>query len=419
MNIKNLLLPLSGLLALSLPASAAARQAPEGRLALRAQELHTMAGPVLRDALVLIDEGVILAIGPASQLAVPEGWPTREAAVVTPGLVDAHTCLGLAGWLNADHDKDELDRSEAIQPELRALDAFNMDDPLVEWVRSYGVTTVHTGHAPGALVPGQTMVVKTFGPTVSDAVLVPEAMIAASLSDGARGGKGPGTRAKSAALLRAALFDAQEFARKLAEHEESGEGEGPGRDLRKEALARVLSGQTPLLVTAHEAHDILTALRIAREFPSLRLVLDGAAEAPRVIDELLAAKVPVILHPPMQRASGEAKELSFESAKRLSQAGILVALQSGYESYVPRARVLLFEAAIAARYGLERERALAMVTIDAARICSVDDRVGSLEVGKDADLALFDGDPFEYTSHCVGTVIEGRVVSERELWGAR
>ncbi|MFT4538935.1 MAG: imidazolonepropionase-like amidohydrolase [Planctomycetota bacterium] len=389
-----------------------------GRIAIVAGELHTAAGPVIRDGVVLIDNGRITAVGSASEISIPEGWSVRKAAVATPGLVDAHTSVGLAGWLNIDHDRDELDRSEAMQPELRAIDAYNLDDPLVAWVRSYGVTTVHTGHAPGALVPGQTMVAKTVGPEVADAVLVSEAMISAVLSDRARGSKGPGTRAKSAALLRAALHSATEFARKQEAHD-AGDGDAPDRDLRKEAFARVIRGQTPLLVTAHEAHDILTALRIAQEFPTMRLVLDGAAEAPRVIDSILAAKVPVILHPQMQRASGEAKELSFETARILNEAGVPIALQSGYESYVPRARVLLFEAAIAARYGLDRLRALDMVTIDAARICGVDDRVGSLEVGKDGDVALFDGDPFEYTTHCVGTVIEGRVVSEREQWQAR
>jgi imidazolonepropionase-like amidohydrolase len=387
-----------------------------GRLAVRAGRLHTMAGPPLADTLVLIDGGSIVAIGAWGELEVPTDWPIVEAAVVTPGLVDAHCSLGLAGFLNTDHVNDEVDRSEPVQPELRAIDAYDLDNPLVGWVRSFGVTTVHTGHAPLALMPGQTMVAKTHGRTVADAVLVEEAMVAAVLGDGGRGAKGaPGTRAKSAAVLRKALLEGREQARKSAESD----GDEPlTRDLRKEALARVVTGETPLLLTAHESRDLLTALRIASEFPDLRLVLDGASEAPQVIEQLGAAGVPVVLHPTMQRSGGEAENISMETARVLVEAGIPVALQSGYEGYVPRARVLLFEAAVAARYGLDRERALGLVTLDAARICGVDHLVGSLEVGKHGDLALFDGDPFEYTTHCVGTVIEGQVVSTGELWYA-
>jgi imidazolonepropionase-like amidohydrolase len=166
------------------------------------------------------------------------------------------------------------------------------------------------------------------------------------------------------------------------------------------------------MVTAHRAHDILTALRLAKEF-DLKLVLDGASEAYLVLDQLAAAAVPVLLHPTMFRARGETENLSMTTASVLRKAGIPFALQSGYESYVPKTRVVLFEAAIAAANGLTPEEALAVITIDAARVLGIAARVGSLEPGKDADLALFDGDPFEYTTHVVGVVIEGEVVSDR------
>jgi imidazolonepropionase-like amidohydrolase len=122
--------------------------------------------------------------------------------------------------------------------------------------------------------------------------------------------------------------------------------------------------------------------------------------------------VPVIVHPTMTRAFGEHENLSFETASKLVKAGIPVAIQSGYEAYVPKTRVVLWEAAVAAANGLSFDQALRTITIDAAKILGIADRVGSLEVGKDGDVALYDGDPFEYTSHCVGTVIDGRVVSE-------
>jgi imidazolonepropionase-like amidohydrolase len=150
---------------------------------------------------------------------------------------------------------------------------------------------------------------------------------------------------------------------------------------------------------------------VAEEF-GLEIILDSAAEAYLAVDRIKAAGVPVIVHPTMRRAGmGETENLSFETAATLRRAGIPIALQSGYEGYVPKTRVALFEAAVAAANGLTTEEALATITIDAARILGVDGRVGSLGPGKDADVAVFDGDPFEHVTHCTAVVIDGRVVS--------
>ncbi|HEX6883356.1 MAG TPA: amidohydrolase family protein [Planctomycetota bacterium] len=383
-------------------------------LAVRARIVHTQAGPPIEDGIVLVRGGKIAAVGPAGSVQVPPGVETLTAAVVTPGLIDAHTSLGLAGALNYAHDRDELERSAAVQPELRALDAYNPREELIEWARGFGVTTIHTGHAPGAVISGQTMIAKTRGETVDEAVLVPLAMVAATLGGGAvhaedRGQ--PGTRAKAAALLRQELAATQAWLEKRRRAE--AESKPLERDLRREVLARVLAGEVPLLVTAQRANDIATALRLAKEF-GFRLVLDGAAEGYRLIDELKAAQVPVIVHPTMFRAAGETENLSLETPGVLRKAGLTVALQGGYESYVPRTRVVLFEAAEAAAYGLSFADALGLITLDAARLLGIEARVGSLEVGKDGDLALYDGDPFEYTTHCLGVVIEGVVVSREK-----
>lgn len=188
--------------------------------------------------------------------------------------------------------------------------------------------------------------------------------------------------------------------------------EPAARDLRLEALGAVLRGELPLMVTANKAQDITTALRLKEEF-NIRLWLDGAAESYLLIDSILAAKVPVFLHPTMVRAAGEYENLSFETAGKLAAAGIPVLMQSGFEGYVPKTRVVLFEAGIAAANGMTAQQALAMITVDAARVLGVVDRIGTLEVGKDADLALFDGDPFEYTTHCIGVLINGQIVSDQ------
>jgi imidazolonepropionase-like amidohydrolase len=422
-----------------------------------------MAGQPIRDGVVLIRGGKIERIGAAADVQVPAGYRIVTARVVTPGLIDAHTVVGLAGYLNQPHDQDQVERSAAMQPELRAIDAYNPREELVSWLRRHGVTTIHTGHGPGALISGGTMIAKTVGDTADEAVVLPDAMIAVTLGPDAyaAGGRAPGTRAKEIALLRQEMIRAQEAVIKgrggaggatrpvntagspdpatvprqpneqvgargttdttvpVGRPAETAGGQGSAssggdsaaRDLRREALMRVIRRETPLLVTAHRAQDIVSALRLAREF-NIRIVLDGVAESYLVVDEIKRAGVPVIVHPTMYRATGEAENLSMETAATLRRAGITVALQSGFENYVPKTRVVLFEAAVAAANGLQPQEALALVTSDAARVLGIANRVGSLEAGKDADLALFDGDPFEYTTRVTGVIINGRVVSE-------
>jgi len=387
---------------LAVPASA--------QIAVRAETLHTSAGVPITDGVLLIDaSGKIERVGPASQVRIPESYKTLQAKVATPGLIDAHSVVGLAGALNQPHDQMQLESSAPIQPELRAIDAYNARETLVEWLRTHGVTTIHTGHGPGAVISGQTMIVKTRGDEIDDAVIVPEAMIAATLGADslASGGKVPGTRAKSIAILRAELIKAQDYTAKQSGPEDK----RPARELRLEALGRVIRGEVPLLVTANRTTDILAALRVAQEF-KIRLVLDGAAESYLLTDRLKAANVPVILHPTMARAVGDAENMSMETASVLRKAGVPFALQAGYEGYVPKTRLVLFEAAVAAARGLSFDQALASITADAARILGIDKRVGTLEAGKDGDVALFDGDPFEYTSHVTGVIIDGRLVSD-------
>lgn len=377
--------------------------------AVRGDTIYTMSGAPLRDGVIVIRDSKIVAVGPAATTPIPPGVDALTASVVTPGLIDGRGVVGVSGIFNTHHDQSQLERSEPLQPELRALDAYNPHDPLVAWVRGFGVTSVHTGHAPGELISGQTFVTKTWGNTVNDALLREMCMVAATLDPAALKGdaKSPGTRGKAAAMLRSELIKAREYIDKLAP---APDGKQPERSLRLEALARVLKREAPLLITADRAQDIHTALRLAKEF-NIAVVLDSAAEAYLMLDDIKAAGVAVLLHPSMQRAVGDRENQSFETAARLKAAGIPFAIESGYESYVPKTRVALFEAALAAANGLTFEQALASITIDAARILGVDTRVGSLEPGKDADLALYDGDPFEYTTHCVGVIINGQVVS--------
>ncbi|MFO1010749.1 MAG: amidohydrolase family protein [Planctomycetota bacterium] len=382
-------------------------------LAVRAERVHTVSGAVIENGVVIVRGGKIAAVGKQADVAVPAGMRVLTAKVATPGLVDAHSVVGLAGYLNQPQDQDQKDPTAPIQPELRAIDAYNARERLVEWVRGFGVTTIHTGHAPSALISGQTLVAKTRGDTVDEAVIVPCAMVAATLGADSRSegpGKSPGTAGKQLALLREAFLGARDYQRKLTEAGNDA-SKKPDRDLRKEELVDVLEKRVPLLVTAQRHQDIESALRLAKEF-DFRLVLDGASEAYLLLDELRAAKVPVIAHAPMARFSGELENASRSTPVKLRDAKIPFTFQSGYEDYVPKTRVVLYEAAIAAANGLGFDGALRAITLDAATILGLEKRLGSLDVGKDGDLALYDGDPFEYTTHCVATVIEGAVVFE-------
>ncbi len=410
----------------SLAAAPAAAQ-----VAVRAGALHTVSGEPIDNAVVLAGaDGKIEWVGPAAEADIPDGVDILEAAVVTPGLIDARSVVGLSGALNSNvgpvRDQDQLERSSPLQPELRAIDAYDANETLVDWVRSYGVTTLHTGHGPGALVSGQTMIAKTRGRNVEQAVVVPARMLAATLGRAVSSNfESPGTSAKGVAMLRNALHGARDYQEQVraaetataaARDDEPSSEEGgtdtgtgpqaPARDLSKEALAQVLGGELSMLVTANTAAEIAAALRLQREF-GFDLVLDSAAESYLLLEEITEAGAPVLLHAPMSRV----RNGSYETAAALADAGIPFAIQTGFEGYVPKTRVLLWEAAIAAANGLGMERALEAVTLSPARILGIDDRVGSIEVGKDADLALFDGDPFEYTSHICGVIIESEVMS--------
>ena len=404
-------------------ALAAAPALLDAQLAVRGDKVYTMSGAPVTDGVVLIRGGKIERVGPASQVSVPSGYKLLRAKVVTPGLVDAHSTVGLTGYLNQPQDQDMLEKSAPIQPELRAIDAYDGRDRLVGYLRGFGITTIHTGHGPGALISGQTMIAKTAYDNVEQATIVPLAMVAATLGEGARAetGKSPGTRAKMIAMLREEFIKAQEYSKKREkpvaskdkddkDKDKDKEKEPPARELHMEMLARLVKGEVPLLVTVHRANDVLSTIRLGQEF-HLKIVLDGVAEAYLVLPEIKASGYPVILHPPMYRSDGETENLSMITATKLRDAGIPFALQSGYEGYVPKTRVILFEAGIAAANGLSFEEALASITSSAAKIIGVWDRVGSLEPGKDGDVALYDGDPFEYTTHCTGVVIDGQIVS--------
>lgn len=368
------------------------------QIAIKAEKVYTMAGPVIENGIVLIKDSKIEKTGPADKINIPDGYKIIEGKVVTPGLIDAHSVVGLAGIFNQKHDQDQLETSDPVQPELRAIDAYNPKEELVKWLNDYGVTTINTGHAPGALSSGQTMIVKTTGEFEGAVIRKMSAVVFSLGSEVSEEFKSPGTRPKGMAMLRSALIGAQSYARKRET------GEAP-KDIKNDALLDVLNKKVPAIITANSLVDILGAIRLADEF-NFNLILDGAAEAPVVLNEIKKAGVPVILHPQMARI----KSASFETAKLFAENNITFAIQGGYESYVPKTRNVLFEAAIAVANGLPYEKGLESITSAPAKILKINDKVGSLESGKDADIVVFDGDPFEYTTHVCQVIVNGKLL---------
>lgn len=388
------------LLSVNLRSQEPAVAAKPGPMLVVAETLVTMAGDPIQNGFVLIENGKITSVGGPARM--PSGVPVTRVKVATPGFLDGHSTVGLTGVLNVPHDQDHLESSSPMQPELRALDAYNAHDPLVQWVRSLGVTTLHTGHGPGALISGQTMVIKAHGRSVEQDVVQPLAMVAVTLADAGRSsdGKAPGTRAKSVAMLREKLLATQAYVAKQKRSADT------ATDLGLETMAKVLAGEVPLLITAHRAHDLASALRVADEF-GIRVVLDGAAEAYLMLPRLQQAGVWLLPHPAMSRTRGDLENGTMDLARLLLDAKVPFAMQSGYEAYVPKTRVVLWEAGIAVMHGLSRDAALQALTTSPAKMLGIDNRVGALRAGMDADLALFDGDPFEYTTHCLGSIIDG------------
>jgi imidazolonepropionase-like amidohydrolase len=397
------------------------------KIAVEADTLSTEGqAQTLSPGVVLIENGKITAVGPASAVTVPEGFERLHAKVATPGLIDAKTSVGLSGWFNVRADQDQDESSAPNTADVRALDSFNPREPLLEYIRDLGVTTVQTGPGPDNPIAGQAGIFKTAGPhgvMEADAMAVRtySAMVF-NLGENPKSvygskDKAPSTRMGTAEIIRKALLDAQHYRHKWEEWEKSDQkdpAKRPVHDLKLEALALVVEGNVPAIFVADREDDISTALRIAREF-SLKLILAQATEGYLARDVIRRAGVPVILGPTTQRMDAlQTQNATLENAALLTDVGIPIALGSGFEDYVPKNHVLLFEAAIAGANGLRMDRALEAATIGAARILGIADRVGSLEPGKDADLALFDGDPFEYTSHVDAVLVNGEIAYRRK-----
>ena len=383
-------------------------------LAILAGRIHTVSGAMIRDGVILVRDGKIAAVGPRGEVELPDNVPTLVASDVTPGLIDAYTVVPLAGEYNIAADQDADEKSDPNQADVRVLDAFDPREPLLRYLLRRGVTVVHASPGRANAIAGQTGVFRTHGNTAEAmTVRFPQAMLLNLGNDPKETYKGraPSTRMGTAALIRTALTGAAQYQRKTANAKD--ESARPDRDLKAEALAQALEGKIATLICAQRADDIATALRLIDEF-KLKGMIGLAGEGYLIADRLAEAKVPVIVHPTMQRVGDlETINTFLGNAAALADRKIPIAICSGVEGYVPKTRVIRYEAAMAAPHGLGFDRALRAVTLDAARILDIEDRFGSIEVGKAADLVLYDGDLFEHVTHVTHVLVDGQVVHDR------
>lgn len=397
------------------PKEAPAFKGQARRLAVYAGRVHTVARGTINDGVVLIENGVIKWVGPRAKFTLPADTPVVTAAVVTPGLIDAHTVVGLSGATNTGADQDQDELSDPNQADVRVLDGFNPNEPLLEFLRTQGVTVVHAVPGRSNVIAGQTGIFRTQGRTVEQMTVRFPAGLLVNLGEVPKSSyknRAPTTRMGTAALVRQALTRARAYARKR----KTGGDKQPASDAKLEALGLVLEGKIPAIFAAHRGDDIQTALRLAREF-KLNARLDMATEGYLMAEVLKKAGVSVVVHPTMQRpGSMETYNSHLGNAAVLAEHKIPLAIGSGVEGYVPKTRVVRFEAAVAMVHGLGFERALRAITLDAASILGIADRFGSLEAGKAADLVLYDGDAFEHSTHVTHTLIGGRVVYDRAAY---
>ena len=384
--------------------------ARRGPLAIMGGRVVPVAGPPFEDGVVLISDGRIEAVG--RDVRVPEAAERLDAAgkVVLPGLVDAHTHLGVheeaEGW--AGQDTNEM--TDPVTPQVRALDAINPADLAFADAVAGGVLTVNVNPGSGNPIGGQAAAIRSAGRTVDEMLLRAPSGLKSALGENPKRVYGdrkqlPSTRLGTAAVIRDALVKARNYLDKL---DRGDDGEPPERDLRWEALGLVLSGEIPWRQHCHRADDIATALRLADEF-GYRLVIDHGTEAVLLADRLAERAVPVLIGPLLtSRSKVELRNRSLANPGRLAAAGVELGIITDHP--VVPIHLLHVQAALAVREGLDPSAALRAVTLTPARVLGLDDRLGSLEPGKHATLCVWSGDPLDARSRVETAWIEGRQV---------
>lgn len=388
-------------------------------LLIKNSKILTMTGTEYSNGYIAAEGGKITALGDdAAELAGLEAAASEvidaKGCYVLPGFVDAHCHVGMWEDSVGFEGDDGNETSDPVMPHLRAIDAvYHADRAFVE-ARENGVTTVVTGPGSANVIGGQFAALKTYGRRVEDMVIKEPVAMKVALGENPKTvyhekRQAPMTRMATAALLRESLMKAAEYKRMKEDYEQDKENnDKPDYDMKMEALLKVLNGEIPLKAHAHRADDILTAIRIAREF-GLRITIEHCTEGHLITDILREENVSVITGPFMtDRSKIELRNQSAKAPGILSKAGIKTAIMTDHPC--TPVQYLSLCAAVAVKEGMDETEALRAITINAAEIAGIDDRVGSLAVGKDADIVIMDGHPLEFRSKVLYTIINGQVV---------
>lgn len=392
------------------------RKDGELMLYIKNGRIKTMAGAEYPNGQILIENGKIKAVG--ENVERPEGAEEIDASghLVTPGMIDAHCHIGLLGSALRWEGEDANEEMDPITPHLRGIDSIDPLDECFENARKGGITAVAAGPGSGNVIGGSFAALKTYGKRVDDMVMVQPLAMKIAFGENPKSsyglkGKSPYSRMAIAALLREALFKAERYAEALDEYEksESSDKKRPPFDMKMEALLPVIRKQIPLKAHVHRADDICTAIRVAKEF-GLKLTIDHCTEGHLIADVLAEEGFPVLIGPTLgDKTKPEVRNRTFDTVKILSDAGLKVAIITD-APVIPIERLPLC-AGYAIAAGLKEEKAWECITINPAQIMGVDDRVGSIEPGKDADIVIHSGNPLtDIASHALYTIIDGKIV---------
>ncbi len=394
----------------------------ESTTALVGGKILTITGGVIEEGTVVIRGENIAGVSTGHE--IPDGAAVVDVRgkVVMPGMIDAFTHLGLVEVSLVEATDDILEGGvDPSTPQMSVVDAINPYSDLIPVSRTTGVTTVLCAPGEGNVISGQSALIDLRGDRVDRMVVKSPVGMHVNLGEPpkrlyGKDDKTPQTRMGIAAVLRSALVETENYIRKWEEYEKKPRKGGrsnergqdpPSIDLKFEALIPVIRGEIPLIVRAHRIDDIETALRISDEF-GVRLVLNHATDGYKIVEELARRDIPVLLGPvTTQPSSMEKLGAIYENAAILNAAGVRIALQTSQSHNV---RILPYHAGLSVAYGLPREAALRAVTMNPAEIFGVSDRLGSIEKGKIANIAVFDGDPFEPLTRLEHLFIRGQEV---------
>lgn len=366
---------------------------------------------------ILVEGNKISALGEKLEIPIDAMVIEAEGRWVFPGFIDAHCHVGIGEEIYRIEGDDLNEMSDPITPELRAIDGINPEDEGFRDARLGGVTTVFTGPGSGNVIGGTSVVMKTAGRIVDHMIMRDPAGLKVAFGENPKSVYGeqkkmPMTRMGTAALLRQAFVDAQTYREKIEEGKADSDKK-PERDLGLESLVKVLERQIPLRAHAHRTDDIMTAIRIAREF-NVDLVIEHCTEGHKIAEELAAYGFPAVVGPSLvNRAKIELKDKTFKTAGILARAGVKVAIMTDH-SVTPIEQLPLC-AALAFKEGMNEEEALKAITINPAEILGVSNRVGSLEIGKEADIVIWSEHPFSLLAKPVYVFIDGQLVKPERV----